>query len=95
MATIVNFSAVTDPGQRLITALRLIRQGIGALHELDGQRAQAIGDSQATMASVFGIASDSEAQAMSDRIAAVLAAHGDSGNAEFAKLRDLVDAVNK
>ena len=66
---------------------------MGILEELDGVRAQAIGDSQATMASTFGTATNDQAQALSDRWSAFLAAYGDSGNAEMGKLRDLADAT--
>lgn len=95
MALIVNFTSATDPGNNVVTALNLIRQGISRLEQIDGQRAEAIGAGAATMSTIFGVASTSEAQALSDRIAALLAAYGDSGNAEFAKLRDLINAHNK
>lgn len=95
MALIVNFTSATDPGNNVVTALNLIRQGISRLEQIDGQRAEAIGAGASTMASIFGVANASEAQALSDRIGALLAAFNSSSNAEYAKLRDLINAHNK
>jgi hypothetical protein len=67
--------------------------GIGLLEELDGLRAQAIGESAGTMQSVFGCGTSGEAQALNDRWVDFLAAYNDTGNTEYSKLRDLIDAL--
>jgi hypothetical protein len=93
MALIVHINRSVQAGAEVYNALHQIRAGIGKLEELDGLRAEAVAVNQDTMAAVFGIPSNAEAQALSDRWVALLAAHNDSGNAEFAKLRDLIDAL--
>ena len=93
MASIVYINRSVPAGSEIWHGLDKIRKGIGVLEELDGLRAQAIGESQGTMQSVFGCGTTTEAQALNDRWAAFLAAYNDSGNTEYAKLRDLIDAL--
>lgn len=93
MASIVYINRQVPGGSEIWHALDRIRQGIGELEELDGLRAQAIGAGQGTMQSVFGCGTTAEAQALNDRWVAFLAAYNDTGNAEYAKLRDLIDAL--
>lgn len=90
MATLVKITPTTS-GREVLNAINNIRAGIGALQELDGQREQAIADSSTTMATLFGVESAAQAQALSDRWVAFLAAYNDSGNTEYAKLHDLLD----
>lgn len=94
MAAILKLDSNNANGQRVLNALDQIRQGIGTLQELDGLRANAIGTSQTEMQGVFGAASTSDAQGVSDRWGAFLAAYEDGSNAELAKLRDLISAVS-
>jgi hypothetical protein len=93
MASIVYINRNAQAGAEAYNALVAIRNGIGGLERLDGLRAQAIGDSQTVMQTVFGTGTTAEAQALNDRWVGFLAAYNDSGNAEYAKLRDLVDAL--
>jgi hypothetical protein len=94
MADIVHINRSVPAGQTIYNALaNNIRHGIGTLEELDGLRAQAIGASAGEMQSVFGTNTTNEAQALNDRWTAFLAAYNDSGNDEYAKLRDLIDAL--
>lgn len=93
MAVITYISNTSTNGSRVLHAIYQIRQGLGTLNELNGMRLEAIGASQTTMASVFGIDSDANAQAVSDRWGALLAAFEDTGNTEFAKLRDFLNAT--
>lgn len=93
MATIVYISANNARGQSIMNAIDQIRTGLGTLQEFDGLRAESLGAGQATMASVFGVADNAQAQALSDRWDALLTAYEDTGNAEFAKLRDTLNAV--
>jgi hypothetical protein len=93
MAAITYITNNNDNGKAVMTALKQIREGLGTLQELDGLRAESIGAGQATMAANFGVQNDSQAQALSDRWGALLAAYANSGNAEYAKLRDLINAT--
>jgi hypothetical protein len=80
-------------GGRVLSALQQIRSGIGVLEELNGLRAESIGADVATMAQNFGAASNSDAQALSDRWGGFLAAWNDMGNADYAILRDMLNAT--
>lgn len=93
MALIININRNTQGGAEVYNALIAIRNGLGALQRLDGLRGEAIGDSTTTMQSVFGCGDTTEAQALSDRWVAVLAALDDSGNSEWGKLRDLINPL--
>lgn len=96
MATIININSSnrTANARDVVQAVNNLRNALGILEKLDGLRAEAIGASQATMASVFSVATNAEAQALSDRWGALLAAWNDSSNTEFAKLRDFINAFN-
>lgn len=93
MAEIVYVNSTNQNGGRVLGALAQIRDGLGTLQELDGLRAESIGAGQETMGANFGVADDGQAQALSDRWGALLAAFESSGNAEFAKLRDMLNAT--
>lgn len=93
MAVIVYVNSSNQNGSRVLSALQQIRSGIGTLQELDGLRLESIGAGQAIMQQNFGAASTGDAQALSDRWGALLAAFENSGNAEFSKLRDLLNAT--
>lgn len=93
MALIVYVNNTNQNGARVLAAMNQIREGLGTLQEYDGLRLESIGAGQATMAANFGVADNSQAQALSDRWGALLAAYEDGGNAEFAKLRDMVNAT--
>jgi hypothetical protein len=74
-------------------ALEDIRRGIATLKKLDGLRAEAIAVSAANFGAVFSVNSDEASQALNDRWAAVLSKFYDTGNSEYAVLRDLLNAV--
>lgn len=99
MATIVYIKSSNRNGAEVLSALENIRQGISTLRKLDGLRLESIGANQATMAQNFGTygvdatAENAAAQALSDRLGALLAAIADGNNAEYAKLRDLLNAT--
>lgn len=93
MASLVYLSTGNQRAIELVKALEQINEGIAKLHELNGLRAECIGVGASTVATVFGVADNTQAQAMSDRWAAFLSAYADSGNTEYAKLRDLLNAV--
>jgi hypothetical protein len=92
MATLVYVDKSKALGQRTISAVRLINQGIYELMALNGTRAEVIAVSQAAMANAFGTDSNASAQALSDRISAVVTKF--NGATEFAvNLRDLLNAT--
>lgn len=93
MASMVHINRSVPAGAAVHDGLSRIRSGIGILKELNGLRAEAIGAGQATMMSVFGTNDLTEAQALSDRWGALLAAVDDTDNAEFAKLRDIINTL--
>lgn len=93
MAQIVYLNSTNANGGRVLSALSQINDGLGKLREMDGLRAESIGAGAATMASNFGAFDSAQAQALSDRWGALLAAFEDTGNAEYAKLRDLLNAT--
>jgi len=93
MALIVKVSANNARGQEVMNALEQVRAGIAVLQKFDGLRAESIGAGAAEMAVNFGVADSTQAQALSDRWSALLAAYADTGNAEYSKLRDLVNAI--
>lgn len=93
MAVLTYVDNSNKNGAELLQALELIRRGFATLKKLDGMRAECIAGGQATMASVFGVADNSQAQAVSDRWGALLAAFDNSGNTEYAKLRDFLNAT--
>ena len=96
MASLIYLDSSNAKGGEVLAALQKIQAGVGTLMALDGLRGQAIGDSVATMQTVFGVGDTTQAQALSDRWAALLASienTGDADYAAFAKLRDLMDAT--
>lgn len=97
MAAPVFIDGTQELGNEYLQACNLILAGIGKLHAIDGKRANAIGvgDSAVTMMTVLGAADTTQAQALSDRVAAFLSAWADSGNTEIGKLRDLVSGTYK
>jgi len=88
MATLVYVNRLNGAqlGGDLLDAIDKIRDGLMALHNLDGRRAQTIAVSPAAFGAAFGISDPSQAQAMSDRLAAI-----EGGN--YAGLPDLLDAT--
>lgn len=93
MASIVYLSTANPRAIEVVAALGEINEGLSTLQKLNGLRAEAIAAGAATMETVFGAGDETQAQALSDRWAALLAAYADSGNTEFAKLRDMINAV--
>lgn len=93
MASLVYLSTANERAIKVIDALEKINEGLADLQELNGLRAEAIAAGASVMASVFGAADDTQAQALNDRWAAVLSAFADSGNTEYGKLRDLLNAT--
>lgn len=93
MASLVYMSTGNQRAIEVVEALSKINEGFSTLQKLDGLRAECIGVSAATVASVFGVADNTQAQALSDRWAALLAAFESSGNTEYGKLRDMLNAV--
>ena len=99
MATIVYIKTANRKGAEVLSALESINNGLATLRKLDGLRLESIGASQAIMAQNFGTygvdaaAENAAAQALSDRLGALLAAFADMNNAEYAKLRDLLNAT--
>lgn len=91
MAQLVHLDRTVAQGLEVYSALTQIRNGLGKLEELDGLRAEAIGQSATIFAAVFGTNDATEAQALSDRWATLLSAYGDSGNTEFEKLRIILN----
>jgi hypothetical protein len=97
MANIIKIAASNSTGSRVITAIDQMRQGVGTLRELDGLRANAMGSGQVEMKAVFGTATNDDAQGLSDRWSALLAAMYDPNHAaygHFGLLRDLIEAVS-
>lgn len=96
MALIVKAQA-TPAGSEVISAVNSIRSGIAILQKLNGLRAEAIGvgDSAVTMASVFGVESQVQAQELNDRWETFLPAYNDSNNEEMTKLHVLIDAFTQ
>lgn len=94
MATIA-YIGTGGNGGRVLSALQQIREGIGTLQELDGLRAESIGAGQAIMAQNFNAASNADAQILSDRWGAFLAAWDDLGNSDYSILRDMVNAITQ
>lgn len=72
-------------------ALSQIITGIGVLETYDGQRNESISVSATQFGTDFGVYV--EPQAFNDRWQAFLAAYQDPANAEYAKLRDLINAT--
>lgn len=90
MANFVHISASSIDGQRVTAALTQISNGIGTMQELEGRRIAAISDGAATMQSVFGVATEAEAQILSDKWAAFLAAFN-SASVDFETLKTLMN----
>lgn len=73
MAEIVYIYSTNQTGQETLSAIRQIAQGLSTLERLDGLRANSIGQSAATMQSNFGTLDTAQAQALSDRLAGIVA----------------------
>ena len=99
MADIVYIYSTNQTGQEALGAIRQIAQGFATLDRLDGLRANSIGGGQAVMKSNFGTLTDIQAQALSDRMAGIVAWwNGEESWMTTAAqvrqaLRDLVDAT--
>jgi len=99
MADIVYIYANNQTGQEALSAIRQIAQGLATLNRLEGLRANSIGVSAETMQNNFGTLNAAQAQALSDRLAGVLAwwnagTYWMTTAAEARQaLRDLVDAT--
>lgn len=93
MAAITYINSSNANGARVLSALEQIRSGISVLEQLDGLRAESVGAGVAIMQQNFGAASAGDAQALSDRWGAFLAQWADMGNANYAVLRDMVNAT--
>jgi hypothetical protein len=99
MADIVYISTTNQNGAAVMSALNQIASGIYALQKLDGLRANSIGTSAATLAANFGVSTDAQAQALSDRIDAFLQAYESnppqwlSTSDPYVLLRDLLEAA--
>jgi len=65
----------TAAARQTVEAINLFRACIGKLESLDGLRAQSIGVSAAEVQMLFGVEDATQAQALSDRWAAFLAAY--------------------
>lgn len=99
MADIVYIYANNSTGQEALGAIRQISQGLATLDRLDGLRANSIGAGATVMQSNFGTLDTAQAQALSDRLAGVLAWW--AGEAAWMQtaaevrqaLRDLLDAT--
>jgi len=86
MATLVYIDISNALGEEIADAIGSMRDGLAVLRKLDGMRAQTIADAPLTFGSVFGITDATEAQAFSDRWAAIAA-----GN--YTGLNDFLDAT--
>lgn len=99
MADIVYIYANNATGQETLGAIRQIAQGFATLDRLEGLRANSIAIGAATMQSNFGTLDTAQAQALSDRLAGILAwwNGGTAWMATAAEVRqalhDLVDAT--
>lgn len=93
MADFVHINRQVPEGGTVANSLLGIRRAVGVLEELEGLKNEAIGKSQGDMQSIFGTNTPTEAQILADRWGAFLAAYNDLDNAEYAKLRDLVNAL--
>ncbi len=98
MALIVRITGNNPQGQQVMNALAQIREGLATLEKFDGLRLEAVGAGQATMADIFGVATNEQAQALSDRWGALLAAVGGDVPAwaeadPYALLRDMLNAT--
>ena len=91
MADFVNVARGPSNANQIVAAIQQLRAGLGTLKELNGLRAQAIGESQAKMQAVFNVSTAAEAQILSDRWSALIAA-ADGGT--ITVLTDFVDAFN-
>ena len=88
MATLTYIDKTKKLGAEVLAARDLVLQGFSEFYRLNGIRAQLIGTSQAAMKEGFGVNSNSEAQALSDRMAAFETHHESA-----AAINDLLDAM--
>jgi len=99
MADIVYIYSTSSTGQEALGAIRQISSGLATLDRLDGLRANSIAISAATMQNNFGTLDTAQAQALSDRLAGIVAWwNGETAwmttAAEVRQaLKDLVDAT--
>lgn len=96
MALIVNINETNRNGAQVLSAIGQLRAGLGTLQELNGLRAESIGAGQATMAANFGIADNSQAQALNDRwgdLMNMIFNPNDPNYSNYTTLRDLLNAT--
>ncbi|MBK8132599.1 MAG: hypothetical protein IPK48_07750 [Gammaproteobacteria bacterium] len=86
MALLISVDSSTFRGAEITKAIQQIRDGLAVFDKYDGLRAQTIGVSAAKFGEVFGIADPTEAQALSDRWASIVA-----GN--YSGFTDFIDTV--
>jgi len=86
MALLISVSDANILGNQLNFAINQIRDGLAFFEKYDGLRAQTIGVSAAEFGETFGIANTTEAQALSDRWAAI-------AGATYTGLSDFIDAT--
>lgn len=99
MATIVYVNSGNQNGGKVMSALAQINSGFSGLESIDGLRANSISAGADVMAQNFGVPDLAQAQALSDRMAGIIA----WWNAETTwistaaeargALKDLLDAV--
>ena len=94
MATIVTIQKGRGYSNQIISALDMIRSGMGVLQSLDQMRGEAIGAGTAQMQATFGAVSEGDAQALSDRWGFVVAKWNDLADTDYSAIRDLVNAMS-
>jgi len=93
MATIVTIKRSTGESNKIISALEMIRSGMGTLMELNQMRAEMDSAGDPQFQAAFGAASAGDAQALSYRWNTVCTKWLDITDPTFSDLRDLVNAV--
>ncbi len=73
MADIVYINQGNRTGAELLHALNQIREGLSTLRRLDGLRVHSIAAGPEVMQANFGVKTPEQAQALSDRMAAMIA----------------------
>lgn len=73
MADIVYVNQANRTGAELLQALQQIREGLSTIRRLNGLRIHSIAAGPTTMQANFGIKTPEQAQALSDRMAALIA----------------------
>ena len=96
MADIVKISTSNANGLAVLRAVAQLREGLAELYKINGLRGEAIAKGTAVMQAEFGVDSEVNAQALSDRIINFLEAFGNDSDADYSKLsllRDLTNAI--